>query len=116
MELIALISTGKGSWGLINSLINKEEWEKIILVGEEYSKKFSPSKKSEFVVVNFNQDVEKVKKEIIEKLKGKLQGMEVALCIDSGSGREHIALISALINIPVGIKFVTLTEQGILYL
>jgi len=116
MELVALISTGKGSWGLINSLINKEEWDKIILVGEEYAKKFSPSKKSEFVVVNFNQDVEKVKKEIMEKLRSKLQGIEVALCIDSGSGKEHIALISALINIPVGIKFVTLTETGALYI
>jgi len=116
MELVALISTGKGSWGLINSLINKEEWDKIILVGEEYAKKFSPSKRSEFVVINFNQDVEKVKKEIMEKLRSKLQGIEVALCIDSGSGREHIALISALINIPVGIKFVTLTETGALYI
>ena len=116
MELVALISTGKGSWGLINSLINKEEWDKIILVGEEYAKKFSPSKKSEFVVVNFNQDVEKVKKEIMEKLRSKLQGIEIALCIDSGSGKEHIALISALINIPVGIKFVTLTETGALYI
>ena len=116
MELVALISTGKGSWGLINSLINKEEWDKIILVGEEYAKKFSPNKKSEFVVINFNQDVEKVKKEIMEKLRSKLQGIEVALCIDSGSGKEHIALISALINIPVGIKFVTLTEKGALYI
>ena len=116
MELVALISTGKGSWGLINSLINKEEWDKIILVGEEYAKKFSPNKKSEFVVINFNQDVEKVKKEIMEKLRSKLQGIEVALCIDSGSGKEHIALISALINIPVGIKFVTLTETGALYI
>ena len=58
------------------------------------------------------QDVD-LKKEIIEKLKNKIEGSEVALSIASGTGKEHMALISALLALPVGIKFVVLTREGI---
>ena len=40
--------------------------------------------------------------EILQKLRGKINGTEVALSIASGDGKEHMALISALINLPVG--------------
>lgn len=113
MELVALVSTGKGSWSEISSLIDMGEWEKILLVGEEYAKKFSSRKSSEFIQVNLNQTVEGIKKELLWKLKNKLRGPEVALNISSGTGKEHIALISALLCIPVGIKFVVATEKGI---
>ena len=116
MELVALLSTGKGTWGQVASLIDRGEWEKVVLVGEEYAKKFNPSKQCEFVQVNFNQSIEAVKKELLSKLKNKLHGIEVALDITSGSGREHIALISALLGIPIGVKFVALTEKGIIEL
>jgi len=116
MELVVLVSTGKGSWAEASSLIEGGEWEKILLVGEEYARKFSPRKQSEFIQVNFNQTVEKIKKELLSKLKNKLRGPEIALNISSGSGKEHIALISALLCIPVGIKFVAMAENGIIEL
>jgi len=116
MELVALISTGKGTWGNVNNIIRKGDWENIILIGEEYAEKFSSSKKSEFIRINFNQDIEKIKKDIVGKLKGRIKGVEVALCIDSGSGNEHAILISALLNIPVGVRFVSLSEKGVIYI
>jgi len=56
--------------------------------------------------------------ELITELisEGKLQGTEVALSIASGNGKEHMALISALLSIPVGVRFVALTRDGIVYL
>jgi len=116
MELVVLLSTGKGSWGEVSLLIEGGEWEKILLVGEEYAKKFSSRKPSEFVQINFNQTVDGIKKELIWKLKKKLRGPEVALNISSGSGKEHMALISALLCIPVGVRFVSATEKGIVEL
>ena len=47
-------------------------------------------------------------------LKGKINGTEVALSIASGNGKEHMALISALINLPVGIRFAALTRVGVI--
>ena len=54
--------------------------------------------------------------EELEKLKPKINNLEVALSIASGSGKEHMALMSALINLPVGVRFTALTKDGVVYL
>lgn len=113
MEFVALLSTGKGNWVQIAGLISQGDWDKIILLGDEYAKKFSSAGKAEFIAVNLKQNTEELQKEFIAKLKGKLHGAEVALSIASGSGKEHMALISALLHLPVGIRFVVLTKDGI---
>ena len=116
MELVALLSTGKGTWGQVAGLINKGEWDNILLIGSEFAEKFETEKKHEFLRVNPNQGIVELKKEILEKLQGKIQGTEVALSIASGEGKEHMALISALLSLPAGVRFVALTQEGIVYL
>lgn len=116
MELVALLSTGKGSWNEVSKIIEAGEWDNIILVGNEFAKKFSSPKKAEFILANLDADAETLKKELMEKLKNKFSGLEVALSIASGTGREHMALISALLQIPVGVKFVAMSEKGIVQL
>ena len=114
MELVALLSTGKGTWSQISGLINHGEWEKVIILGDEFAKKFSSEKKFEFIKVDLNKKIKDLKEEFLKKLKGKLNGTEVALSIASGDGKEHMALISALINLPVGIRFAALTREGVI--
>jgi len=36
------------------------------------------------------------------------------ISIVTGNGKEHMALISALINLPVGIRFAALTKDGVI--
>ncbi len=50
--------------------------------------------------------------EIKKELKDKISG-EVALNITSGSGKEHMALLSVLMQCEVGFRFVALTKEGI---
>ncbi|MBI5148873.1 hypothetical protein HZA33_04280 [Candidatus Pacearchaeota archaeon] len=114
MELVALLGTGKGTWGQVSGLIKQGEWDKIFLVGDEFIKKFDPGKEAEFITLKLNQPVLVLRDLLISKLKDKLKGPEVALTIASGEGREHMALISALLNVPVGIRFVALTKDGII--
>ena len=116
MELIALLSSGKGTWGQVAGLVNRGEWDNILLIGSEFAEKFSVEKKHEFIKINTNQGIVELKQEILEKLNGKIQGTEVALSIASGEGREHMALISALLSLPVGVRFTALTKDGIIYL
>jgi len=113
MELIALLSKGKGTWGQVSGLIKYGEWEKIILVGDSFAKKFMAEKPFEFIEVNLDKKLMELKEEFSKKLKGKINGTEVALSIASGDGKEHMALISALINLPVGIRFAALTKDGV---
>ncbi len=116
MELIALLSSGKDSWGQVAGLINREEWDSIILIGSESAEKFSCEKNHEFIRINSSKPIIELKQEIMTKLKGKIKGTEVALSIASGEGKEHMALISALLSLPAGIRFVVLTKDGIVYL
>jgi hypothetical protein len=114
MELVALLSTGKGTWAQVAGLINQGEWDNIILLGSDFAKQFNSSKKSEFIEIDLNKRIKDLREEILEKLKGKINGTEVALSIASGEGKEHMALISALLSIPVGVRFAALTKDGII--
>jgi len=115
MELIALLSTGKGTWGQVAGLIQKGEWEKVIVVGPSFSKDFTVSGEAfDFIEFDPNKSLAALKKELSTKLKGKFNGLEVALSIASGNGKEHMALLSALINLPVGVRFAALTKEGII--
>jgi len=116
MEFVALLSSGKGSWGQVAGLINKGEWDNIILIGDEFAKKFTTDKKHEFIKINTSSNLKELKQELFKKLNNKFKGTEVALSIASGDGKEHMALISALLNIPVGVRFTALTKDGIIYL
>jgi hypothetical protein len=114
MELVALLSSGKGTWGQVAGLMNHGEWDKIILIGDDFAKNFTHEKKFEFIKVTLSQRIKELRDEISKKLKGKINGTEVALTIASGDGKEHMALISALINLPVGIRFAALTREGVI--
>jgi len=114
MELIALLSTGKGTWGQVSGLMTHGEWDKIILLGSDFAKDFKHEKQFEFIKVDLDKKIKDLREEISQKLKEKIDGTEVALSIASGDGKEHMALISALINLPVGIRFAALTRDGVI--
>lgn len=114
MELIALLSSGKGTWAQVSGLIKYGEWDNIILLGDDFAKQFTTEKKFEFIRIDLNKKLKELKEEFQAKLKGKTSGTEVALSIASGDGKEHMALISALINLPVGIRFAALTKDGVI--
>jgi len=114
MELIALLSTGKGTWAQVAGLMSHGDWEKIILLGNDFSKDFKHDKEFEFIKIDLDKKIKELKQEFSEKLKGKIGGTEVALTIASGDGKQHMALISSLLNMPVGVRFAALTKEGIL--
>lgn len=118
MELVALLSSGTGTWAQVSGLIKRGEWDKVVLVGDEFASKFTLDAPvaHEFVRIDTSQKILDLKESIMVKLKGRIHGVEVALSIASGSGKEHMALISALLSLPVGIRFVVLTQEGIVYL
>lgn len=114
-ELVALLSKGEGTWAQVAGIIKQGEWENIILVGNDFAKNFQIDKPFTFIEIKSQRLVE-LKEEIEEKLRGKIKGTEVALSIASGDGKEHMALISALLAQPVGVRFTALTKEGIVTL
>jgi len=120
MELVALLSSGKGTWGQVSGLMKKGEWEKIILFGPDYAREFNVDGVAfDFIEYNPEKSITSLKEEFLKKLKEKLGSgflNEVALSLASGSGKEHMALISALLSVPVGVRFTALTKDGIVFM
>jgi len=112
--LIASISTGKGTWAEVSKIIQIEKWSKVILIGNSFAKdNFKMNQNSEFIEIDPNKSVKEIKNTIIEKLKGKIEDPEVVLNIVSGTGKEHMATISALLSLGLGIRFVNVSPEGI---
>ena len=111
--LIACLSTGKGTWGHVSRLIKENQWNKVILITNEFGKEnFTKSDNTELILIDAEKGIEELSKELKEKLKDKIKESEVALNIISGSGKEHSALLSALLKLGVGIRLVALTKEG----
>lgn len=117
VELVACLSTGKGSWGNVSRLISDKEWDGIFLITNEFGKaNFNNIKNAKMISIKPTARIEDIKEDILKTLKGKLKGPEVAINLISGSGKEHLALLAALNDLKVKYKFIALTSDGIKYL
>jgi len=113
MELVAFLGEDKETWGQVTGLINNSQWDKIILVKTIAAKSYTSSKKAESIIINSSKPLIELKKDLTQKLKGKFSGLDVNVSIASGNGKEHMALISALLSLPVGIRLVVFTKKGV---
>ena len=112
-ELIACLSSGKGSWNYILELIKEESWDNIFLITNEFGKENFKADNVQFIIVDFKKPVFELIKDIKEQLKGKIKGIEVAVNLVSGTGKEHMAIMSALLKLGLAIRFVAVTQSGV---
>jgi len=114
MELVAFVGSDKENWGQVTALINRMDCEKVFLVKDKNVTTFPTTSKCEIVSVNTKAPLMELKNDLTEKLRKALsKEFEVALSLASGNGKEHMALISSLLSVPVGIRLVVYTKEGI---
>ncbi len=113
-DLVACLSSGEKSWAHVARLIKEQDWKKVFVITNDYGKKnFKAEKKLEFIVVDFQKPVFELIEDIRKGLKGKITDFEVALNIVSGSGKEHMAILSALLKLGIGIRLMAVTKDGV---
>ena len=112
MDLVVFIGNDKESWGQVTGLINHGDWEKIMII-KSSEEDFPVPEKAFLVKLDSSKSVVDMKDYIAAKLKDKFSAFEACLSVASGSGKEHMALISALLSIPVGIRLVAFTKNGV---
>jgi len=111
--LLAVLGIGKGTWGHIARLIGEEEWDTILIIGNDWGKEnFSPGKEVDWIIVNNRAGFNIIKDTIKEKLP---KDDEISISLISGSGKEHIALLAALREAGKEFKLVILTGDGTQY-
>ena len=114
-DLIACLSTGKGTWGNVKRIIEDGEWNKILLITNDFGKENFKleDKKCELILVDSRQPMPDLIETMRKGLEGKTKGTEVALNLISGSGKEHMALLSAIMKLGLGFRQMALTSDGI---
>lgn len=112
-DLIACLSTGKGTWGHVSRLISDHEWGKILLITNDFGKEnFTAEKGAEFIVVDSRQGMKELVDQIGSQVKDKVKG-EIALNLVSGTGKEHMAILSSIMKLGLGFRLMALTKDGI---
>jgi len=113
-DLVACLSSGEKSWPHVARLIKEQDWTKIFLITNEFGRKnFKSEKKAEFIVVDFQKPVFELIEEIRKGLKDRITDLEIALNLVSGNGKEHMAILSALLKLGVGIRLMAVTKDGV---
>ncbi|MBD3209289.1 hypothetical protein GF367_02635 [Candidatus Woesearchaeota archaeon] len=110
--LITCLSTGKGTWRHVSQLIAQEDWDKIFLITNEFGKeKYTNDKPFETIVIDNNKPVEELARDVKQALDGNITDTEVAVNIISGAGNEHMAVLSAILQSGLGIRFVVAGDE-----
>ena len=113
-SLIACIGDEKGTLAHIDAIIKKEDWDSIFLVTDEKNKdSFKPKKEVNYIIIDQKRFLSNMTEDIKKQLEGKIKDLEVAVNIISGSGKQHMATISAIMKIGLGIRLIALTPDGI---
>ncbi|MEE9525195.1 MAG: hypothetical protein V3V78_01140 [Candidatus Woesearchaeota archaeon] len=113
-SLIASVGSGKGTWSHLQQVIEKQEWDNVYLITDEFGKEnFKPNKQVEFIMINSNSILENLVEDIKQQLQNKILDTEVAINLISGTGKEHMAILSAVLKLGLGIRQMALTPDGI---
>ncbi|MDP3699029.1 MAG: hypothetical protein Q8R47_05575 [Nanoarchaeota archaeon] len=114
--LIACLSTGKGTWSEVSKIIQSQEWNKVFLITNQFGKdNYTPGKTTELVLVDSFPDTPTtiITEQIKKQLKDKIADFEVALNFASGSGREHMALLEAVLQLGLNFRLIAVNRNNV---
>lgn len=109
-DLIVCLTEKKG-YKHIKRLILETDWTRIfVITREEIMSDFKFAKPVIFVPIDQKEPIQ----DIIDKIKSKLTFIfgEVSVNLVSGTGKEHMAIISAIMKAGAGFRLVAMTKDG----
>lgn len=111
-ELIACLGSGKGTWAHVARLMREQEWDKVFIIADNFFKE-KINLDAEIIIIDSNKYLSLLVEDIKNRLKDEIKGTDVAVNLFSGSGKEHMAIIAALLKLGLGIRLVALTPKGV---
>ena len=116
-DLITCLSVGKGTWNEVRNVIEKEKWRKVFIITNEFGKqKYAPVRDTEFIVVDARRSLTELIDAVKEGIGDKVDGTEVGLNITSGSGKEHMAILGAIIKSGLSFRLVALDSDKLMHI
>ena len=111
--LIACLSSGKGTWSEVNRIMQSQPWDKIFLITNQFGQDNFTSRlpNTELIVVDTFLDPVPLTEHIKQQLKDKISDFEIALNLISGTGKEHMAVLEAVLELGLNFRVVTLHQN-----
>lgn len=110
--LIACLSTGKGTWIEVTQLIKAQQWNKIFLITNQFGQEnFKPSPNTKLILIDTFKEITELSEQIKSQLKDQIKDFEIALNITSGSGKEHMALLKAVMELGLNFRLTTIKNN-----
>ena len=98
----------------MSKIIAQGGWNKVFLITNSFGKeKFQPAENTELIVVNDFLEIPDLVKEIKKNLNGKISDFEIALNLISGAGKEHMAVLEAVLELGLNFRLVGLKNGNL---
>lgn len=114
-NLVACIGEGTGTWTNVLKLASNSQFQNSFLIVNEWTRKSLQISRPNIhlITIDSSASVSTIRDQIASQLKGKIMDFEVALNIDSGTGKEHAAVITALMRVGLSFRLVTLENEKV---
>lgn len=114
-DLVATISPEPTHAKHVERVMASQPWRRVFLIApHQVTPPFHLPANAELVSVDFGQPIHSVVSTLQAVLKPNLQGTEVGLNLIAGTGKEHMAVLSAVLGCGVGFRLVALTKEGVM--
>ncbi len=111
-SLVMCVGEGKGTWSSVAQVLREIPWDKVVIVTTSFFREqLALEKEALFVIVDSQAELPVMVEHIRKELDGTLFG-DVAVNFVSGTGKEHMAILAALLKIGVGIRLFAATKEG----
>lgn len=112
-DLVVCLGTDQKVWDYLRRLVEGEPWGSVFVVSPDANPGFSCSRPVRFVAVDVRSTLPELVEQVRRALDGKILDTEAAVNVVLGSGKEHMAVMSALLRLGVGIRLVAYTSEGV---
>src|SRR3972149_3981989 len=102
--LVACISAEKGTALHVRKLVDAALWDKVFLITAEPRERSADIESAHIITVNISKPTPELVEFLYNTLKDKITDIEVCVNFIAGSGKEHMALLAALLRLGVGIR------------
>ncbi|MBI5390426.1 hypothetical protein HZB02_02985 [Candidatus Woesearchaeota archaeon] len=116
-EFIATLGEDQATIKHVEKMVQEGEYSHCWIIQSATNTQHLKTDKK-ITTITFNPDfiTAQLAAHLQQELQGKINDFEVAVNIISGNGREHMALLSALLKVGLGLRLVVYTKEGIVEL
>lgn len=115
-DLIIVLTSDQGSWNHVKKIIEECLFERAFIITNPQAKPHASWKtqtKIEYIMIDSSKSAQEIINQIVKQLKDKIGFSEVGLNLASGNGKEHMAVLSAVLKLGVGFRLVAATKEGV---